>query len=189
VLGAPHTALCLDFTNTLRHRGRAPQETLASFDDLRRWCAANCGGAGPAPESPARAAAILTDAIALREAIYRVFHAVSDGRPPAPADLVMLNAALAQAPARRRIVRGAAGFGWSIAQPVPGAAAMLAPVLWSAADLLAGPDLARVRYCANDQCQWLFIDDSKNRSRRWCSMESCGNRAKARRHYARIKAS
>ena len=66
--------------------------------------------------------------------------------------------------------------------------ALLAPVLWSAGDLLAGPRLGRVRRCANPQCLWLFLDDSKTGNRRWCSMATCGNRAKAHRHYLRQKA-
>jgi predicted RNA-binding Zn ribbon-like protein len=49
------------------------------------------------------------------------------------------------------------------------------------------PDVGRLRHCLNDQCGWLFMDDSKNGSRRWCSMRSCGNRAKAQRHYLRSK--
>ena len=66
-------------------------------------------------------------------------------------------------------------------------AALLAPALWSAGDLLTGPQLARVRECANDKCLWLFLDESKNGTRRWCSMSACGNRAKAHRHYLRSK--
>jgi predicted RNA-binding Zn ribbon-like protein len=61
-------------------------------------------------------------------------------------------------------------------------------VLWSAGDLLAGARRARLRQCANPQCRWLFLDDSKAGTRRWCSMASCGNRAKAHRHYAKTRA-
>ena len=57
------------------------------------------------------------------------------------------------------------------------------PALWSAAELLMAPELARVREC--ESCSWLFLDTSRNHTRRWCSMEDCGNVAKARRHYAR----
>jgi predicted RNA-binding Zn ribbon-like protein len=64
---------------------------------------------------------------------------------------------------------------------------LLAPVLWSAGDLLAGPRLDRVRRCANPECGWLFFDDSRAGKRRWCSMQACGNRAKARRHYHRSR--
>jgi predicted RNA-binding Zn ribbon-like protein len=52
---------------------------------------------------------------------------------------------------------------------------------------LVGPDSERVRECANNRCLWLFLDDSKNGTRRWCSMQACGNRAKAYRHYLRQK--
>ena len=65
---------------------------------------------------------------------------------------------------------------------------MLWPVTRSAAELLVSGELSRVRTCANDTCGWLFMDTSKNRSRRWCDMNDCGNRAKARRHYARKRA-
>lgn len=67
------------------------------------------------------------------------------------------------------------------------ASALLTPMLWSAADLLTGTLLGRVRECANDKCLWLFLDESKNGTRRWCSMKACGNRAKAHRHYTRLK--
>ena len=65
---------------------------------------------------------------------------------------------------------------------------VLWPVLWDAAALLTGDSLGKVGHCHNDICGWFFIDHSRNRSRRWCSMDSCGNRAKARRHYARNRA-
>jgi predicted RNA-binding Zn ribbon-like protein len=64
----------------------------------------------------------------------------------------------------------------------------LAPVIWSAADLLTRAD-HRVRRCANEACLWLFIDESKAGTRRWCDMSSCGNRAKSRRHYLKTKGS
>jgi predicted RNA-binding Zn ribbon-like protein len=64
---------------------------------------------------------------------------------------------------------------------------MLWPVARSAADLLTSQEQSRVRECAASDCGWLFLDLSRNRSRRWCDMETCGNRTKARRHYARSK--
>jgi predicted RNA-binding Zn ribbon-like protein len=64
---------------------------------------------------------------------------------------------------------------------------MLAPIVKSAADLLLSDMLDRVKQCEGDPCGWLFLDTSRNRSRRWCSMEDCGNRAKARRFYQRKK--
>jgi len=61
------------------------------------------------------------------------------------------------------------------------------PVVRSAADLLTSDTLPMLRICAADDCQWLFMDTSKNQTRRWCNMKSCGNRAKARRHIERKK--
>ncbi len=59
------------------------------------------------------------------------------------------------------------------------------PIIKSAADFLVSSDLKRLKQCADDFCGWLFIDKSRNYSRRWCSMKDCGNRAKAHRHYLR----
>jgi len=64
---------------------------------------------------------------------------------------------------------------------------VLWPVAHDAAELLASDQLPRLRECAADDCCWLFLDESKNRSRVWCDMRVCGNRAKARRHYARTR--
>ncbi|HUJ97801.1 MAG TPA: CGNR zinc finger domain-containing protein, partial [Stellaceae bacterium] len=103
------------------------------------------------------------------------------------ADLAALSSALAETPARQTLVAAPPGYAWSVPEPAPGASALLTPILWSAGDLLASGRLERVRQCANSQCLWLFLDDSKSGNRRWCSMSACGNRAKAHRHYARKK--
>jgi predicted RNA-binding Zn ribbon-like protein len=66
---------------------------------------------------------------------------------------------------------------------------MLAPVVRAAADLATSAELSRIRECGSDTCFWLFLDRSKNGTRRWCDMKVCGNRAKARRHYQRGKSS
>ena len=66
---------------------------------------------------------------------------------------------------------------------------MLWPIIRSAAELLTSDKLDRVCECPGENCGWLFIDMSRNRSRRWCDMKDCGNRAKARRHYRKTKAS
>jgi predicted RNA-binding Zn ribbon-like protein len=109
------------------------------------------------------------------------------GKPATSRDLEALNQALAQAPARRALRRGRGGYEWEVNGKSGTALALLAPILWSAGDLLAGPRLDRVRRCANPECGWLFLDDSRAGKRRWCSMSACGNRAKARRHYHKSK--
>jgi len=138
-----------------------------------------------AVQDPDFAAKIFKDAIALREAIYRIVFASAARRISSEADFRLLNDSLGAAPIRNQIERKRDDFGWRVVTPSFSAVAMLTPVLWSAADLLVGPSLARVRHCANDRCLWIFLDESKNRTRRWCSMQSCGNRAKAHRHYLR----
>jgi predicted RNA-binding Zn ribbon-like protein len=188
-LPAPADTLCLDFVNTRTWRGGdTPEESLRTPDDLLSWLVRVGLPGGDAVEvrwQAMRDAAepMLLAALALREAIYRVF---THDPVPEP-DVITLNAALLQAPGRHTLVRIGDGFGW-LAEPwSPTLPCLLAPVLWSAADLLAGPHRAVVRRCANPGCQWLFIDESKTGNRRWCSMASCGNREKARRHYQRAK--
>jgi predicted RNA-binding Zn ribbon-like protein len=129
----------------------------------------------------------LAQALALREAIYRIFHAVACGTALPDSDLAALNAALAAAPSRRRLAAAPAGYGWQVRSAAISAPVLLAPVLWSAGDLLASDRGQRVRQCANEECLWLFLDESKAGTRRWCDMASCGNRAKARRHYQRTR--
>jgi predicted RNA-binding Zn ribbon-like protein len=170
--------LCLDFANTRYWRGQAtPTETLNAPADLAAWAKI------PRLPSPKE----FEQAIALRETLYRLFDAQAEGKQAAPCDLETLNAALAQAPARKALKRSRGGYEWDVDPRAGTALALLAPVLWSAGDLLAGPRLDRVRRCANPECGWLFLDDSRAGKRRWCSMSACGNRAKARRHYHKSK--
>jgi predicted RNA-binding Zn ribbon-like protein len=163
---------------------------LHSYADLLAWAqgsgvlsselAARLAAAGAA--RPQKAAAAFQQALALREAIYSIFTAHADERAPAAEDLALLNAALAEALPHRRLVATAEGFGWQWEEDPAALAQMLWPVARSAADLLTSPDLSRVRGCAGATCDWLFIDHSKNRSRRWCDMQECGNVEKVRRY-------
>lgn len=186
-------ALCLEFTNTTSARATdAPHEQLHSYADLLTWAegvgllspslAAQLGAEAGA--RPADAAATLQGALALRDAIYRIFTAHAEGDSPA-ADLALLNAGLAEAMPHRRLTATADGFAWEWETDPTALGQMLWPVARSAADLLTSPNLARVRECAGATCNWLFIDRSKNRSRRWCDMQECGNVEKVRRYRRR----
>lgn len=189
--------LCLDFVDTVNDRLSAPRDLLRSYDDLLAW-GQQAGIVGDADASalrdhatryPANAAHTLQDAIAVREAIYRIFRAIAEETPPTANDLAVFNAALAQAMAHGCIVPQAAGFAWhwddsSVRQ----LDSVLWPVMRSTADLLTSSDLEHVRLCAAEDCGWLFLDESKNHTRRWCDMKTCGNRAKARRHYQKKQA-
>ena len=189
--------VCLDFANTVGwHAGDNPSEHLRSYADIVLWSR----HAGileddqayrlmhEAAERPDEADATFDRAIKLREAIYRIFSAIAADRRPETADLDLLNDVLSEALPRLRVKLRAEGFTWSWADADGALDRVLWPVARSAAELLVSGELGRVRECAGQGCGWLFVDVSRNRLRRWCDMKSCGNRAKARRHYERVKA-
>jgi predicted RNA-binding Zn ribbon-like protein len=190
--GAP----CLDFANTVSTRIEAQRrEYLTNYRELVAWSQhAQLLSMEDAQSllhtachHPDRAAAVLERAIALRETLYRVFAALAHDREPQDGDLMALNTALQQALSRSKIQLSAAGFEWSWAVARSDLDRMLWPIVRSAAELLTSEDLGRVSQCARDGCDWLFVDASKNHSRRWCSMDVCGSRVKARRYYRRKK--
>jgi predicted RNA-binding Zn ribbon-like protein len=184
--------LCLDFANTLGDRtGPEPrEERLHRYADLVAFgeqAGVLTGEAAAlllemAEQRPDAAERTFADAIAFREVLYRVFSAVAADTTAAEDDLAAFNAAFAAAVTHARIVSEADGFRWEWPQDAEELDAMLWPIAWSAVDLLRAPEVHRVHECAGHDCSWLFLDMSKNGSRRWCSMETCGNRAKAHRH-------
>jgi len=188
--------LCLGFVNTLSWRGRSePVETLRSAADLFNWIERSEGlprisiaeVRNWALDHEKQAAQGFAMAIAVREALFAIFSAIAAGGGVGRKEFQILEAALARGPHRTRVVRTASGYAWSRPARRIAIYEVLAPILWSAGDLLVSSGDRRIRCCANDECLWLFIDQSKTNSRRWCDMQSCGNRAKAQRHYARSK--
>jgi predicted RNA-binding Zn ribbon-like protein len=186
--------LSLDFINTVSWRGREiPEENLNTYQDLLDWSTfVNILGDDDARElsregsiRPEDAKRVLGRAVELREAIYRVFSAKELNDPVSDADLVTINRELREALIRLRLSADPKGyaldFGWG--------GGALDQMLWSVAratsHLLTSDELDRVSRCASNDCGWLFLDTSKNRSRRWCDMKDCGNRNKARRFYER----
>jgi predicted RNA-binding Zn ribbon-like protein len=183
----------LDFVNTV-HRwddGRPGDEYLADYAALAHWH----GASGlldartlrrlEAGSAAARRRA-WQQAISLRSALYRLFAAVAAERPVFQADLDELQRARARTVAWRRLSANGRRItsGWQFEAAPPGA--ILGPVAWSAAELLERGPLDRIMACPpGDGCGWLFLDLSKNRSRTWCSMKTCGNVAKVRRFRAR----
>jgi predicted RNA-binding Zn ribbon-like protein len=179
---------CLDFANTHDSSGEhlhayvdllafARQSELITAQDAQ-WLHLQ------AADAPVAARRVLERATRLRAAVYAVFSTLAANDAPAERDLQVLNAELALALSHARVLARDGGFTWGWAAPALDAP--LWPITRSAADLLTSDaDRSRVRECGGVDCRWLFLDTSKNRSRQWCSMASCGNRAKARRHYAR----
>src|SRR5688572_2062776 len=173
----------MEFVNTRYWRAQeTPTETLNSAEDLSAWAAGNIS-----KQARSLARREFERAIEARATIHRAVEPAAGGKTPAAADLETLNALLAAAPARTTLRRERNGFSWDVDMRGSTALGQLAPVLWSAGDLLTGARLDKVKRCANPECGWLFLDDSRAGKRRWCSMSSCGNRAKARRHYHKVK--
>ena len=190
--------LCLDFVNTLERRpgGRGGREGLTDYDALLAWArragAIDSELAGWLDACAAWAPGVAADALGrareLREAIHAVAAPFAAGETPEADGLDRLNRALSGLLARTGLAAGGTGLARAWTGEADAPERLLWPLAWSAFDLFAGPEFARLRVCAGADCHRLFLDRSKNRSRRWCAMESCGNVAKARRHRARTRA-
>ena len=196
-------AVCLDFANTVGWRLRDhPREYLSSYDDLLEW-ADQAGLLAPeeaeelsrqAVLDPRGARKTLVRAIVLREAIHGLISASITGEPQEESDLSALNRELSIALSQLRVVpaRGAYRWSWDRSGDDVGAAALdrpLWPVAQSAAELMTSPKFGRVKVCAGEGCGWVFVDESRNGSRRWCDSRDCGNRERVRRHLARKRSS
>jgi predicted RNA-binding Zn ribbon-like protein len=189
--------LCLDYANTAEwHASDHPSEHLNQYSDLVDW-SAQVGILSSAEarslweqaaRRPAEAAAVLARAIAFREALYSIFTAAAHRQTPNEADLITLNNALAGMLPGSHLAPDGDRFTWQWAGSPQALDRMLWNVARSSIDLLTSDDLSRVGQCADERgCGWLFMDMSRNHSRQWCDMGSCGNRAKARRYYRKVK--
>ena len=179
----------LSFINTLSGRPTgSPSERLVSYDDLVAWAreqhlvsaAAAERLAAEAKEHPHQAASVLGRAKEFREALNGLATAIDANRQPSANVLDTIGNALAKAYANGRLVPHDGTLQW-----VAGAEEDLERIVWeigrAAGRLVVSPRLARLRACAAHDCGWWFVDDTKNRSRRWCDMKICGNREKLRR--------
>jgi predicted RNA-binding Zn ribbon-like protein len=197
---------CLDFANTLGSSSSSTDH-LTDFADLVAF-ATQSDLLTPADANwlraqgvvqPAVAASVLTRAKRLRVALRAIFSNVAARTALPEAELAALNTEVAAAMAHARVVpagdrdgdgdgdRDSHGYRWGWSGR--GLDAPLWPITRSAADLLTSDEeRALVRECGADDCAWLFMDTTRNRSRQWCSMQACGNREKARRHYQRRRA-
>jgi predicted RNA-binding Zn ribbon-like protein len=182
--------LCLDFVNTVEDRLRNPFDVLKTYHDLLQWgeqahiltaheVEVLREEAGRQADEAANA---LQWAITVRETMYHLFRGVIEGAKPQEADLATFNAAFVETMAHACIIPENDGFVWSW-QEQDSLERIVWPIVRSAADLLTSSGLKDVRMCAAEDCGWLFLDTSKNHSRRWCDMKTCGNRAKVRKFY------
>ena len=197
-------ALCLDFANTVPTYLKSPDERTERLPDyaaLLSWArqaeavdtATLARLRRAAAREPARAARVVADAHELRAAVYDAFWAEAHDQRADAATLATLSRFYTASHARQRlaVADDASGYRLECVCPDDDADALdqlLWPIARSAVELLTSPRRERVRVCeasAEETCTWLFVDESKNHSRRWCSMRDCGNRAKVRRHTQR----
>lgn len=188
-------ALCLDFANTVDNGLTAsPRERLWDYADLITWgqyvgllsaeatARARQRHAQDAPGTTAD----FHRAIALREAIFRSFAAIADRAQVQRADLDLIRGHYLAALDAAHLAPAGERFAWSWdGQDLAPIQRLLWPIARSAVEVITSGDLDRVKICASGTCRWLFVDASKNATRRWCSMADCGSRAKMRRQYAR----
>jgi len=190
--------LCLDFANTLGgSRLNSPSEDMPGYPEMLEW--SRQAGLISAEQqqmlseksrqAPQETARVYRRAVDLRESFFRIFSTIARDGAPAQADLDILNAELERALPRLRVAQVSDRFEWVWSGDHMELDAMLGPVARSAAELMTSTSLEQVRECESDDCTWLFLDRTKNHSRMWCDMKSCGNRAKVRRYRERHKES
>lgn len=192
-------ALCLDFANTVSHR-HLPQcrtEHLGSYADLVAFADQSkllppklaASLRAHANRDPAGARSAFRKSVVLRESLYRAFSAIAVGKHALSADVQQINDFALVALRHRKLAQRNGEYSWEWQS---NGSDLLDRILWpvaeSAAELLTSDARAAIRECRAPDCEWLFLDQSRNRSRRWCDMKSCGNRQKARRHYQRAHA-
>jgi predicted RNA-binding Zn ribbon-like protein len=168
----------LDFANLVSYRGTPrAHDWLEPWGNLRRWTRA----AG----LEVAAADGTGDLVALREALASVFLDIVDGEDPRGPSMELIAEAARRARTRQRLGWDADGARavWRLPQP------SLSDLLALDAARLLTDDAQRDRIGACAECRWVYLDTTRNRSRRWCDPADCGNRARQRRHYQRGRAS
>ena len=198
-LAGGHPAL--DLVNSLDNRFRAdgPDEMLASYTDLLRFMAesgllqsqqVHALGRVAGSEAAVEALHAVRE---LREATAGVCYALVDEKTPPPGDIRTLERCFLAADQHRELcwqpllhdpeARANITWQWRRAESNPFLPSWI--LSQAVADLLLSDRLAQIKTCDVDTCRWLFLDTSKNHTRRWCNMKVCGNRMKARRFQAR----
>lgn len=190
--------LCMDFINTVSWRESIDKrrDWFTSYAKLVDWCIhadvltrqQAKALLLKAEEKPSEAGDVLKQAIEMREVMFRIFKSISKETSPQPPDLERFNEFVSQFYQTLQVIHEKDHYTLKFKHTEKNLDTMLPPILQSAVDLLISKnDLGRVKQCEGDPCGWLFFDTSRNRSRRWCSMADCGNRAKARRFYQKGK--
>jgi predicted RNA-binding Zn ribbon-like protein len=188
-------SLWLDLVNTEPVQAGARVDLLGGPAELVRWLR----DAGVMPVDAARLAAarwdgsaegraVFREAVALRAALRAGAERLAAGKPVGEETVAALNRVLASRPSYSRLVRAGKGYASRLVPVSKSARHLLVPLAESAAWLLEHGDTSLVRRCEGTLCVLFFYDTTRNKSRRWCSMEECGGRAKAVAYYRRSRA-
>ena len=183
-------ALCLDFVNTINSRLNPEHDYFMHYSGLVRW-ATKLGILFPAQsnqlqkranQNAKEAESALLATRTLRELLYRLFSNAAKGSEPNQKDLEIFVVFHGESISRSQFVKKGNHYAttWKVDQAFD---ALLWPIIRSAGELLLSEQLSQVKECPG--CGWLFLDTSKNQSRRWCSMNTCGARDKMRRYHKR----
>ena len=167
--------LSLDLVNTYSWRGTEREvDHLVDAEAVLAWAReAELVDTG-STFSPAERGSLVEEVHALRRAVEEAGAAIAYGQEPPPAALTTIRDTAARSLGRATLA------GAPIRLAFGGIDRILGPLAWAALDLLRGDELGRLKQCPPDDCRWLFVDRTKNGSRRWCEMATCGNRAKKR---------
>lgn len=185
---------CLDFLNTVDWRTSAsPEELLPDYDALVIWSLRAKTITPPeaeaflarAQKNPLEAQNALQKALIFREGAFALVDALRTGTAPVLEALERFHATLADVLPRLRIDVAGPSWQWGWDQDPEALDRPFWPLVREMAEILVSEERFRIKQCATPGCGWVFWDTSKNHSRRWCSMEGCGNRAKGRRFSAR----
>lgn len=187
----------LDFVNTEVAVDGVPRDLLGGLDDLAAWLvAAGALDSASARKALARwsgrrgGARTVEVARQLRTALRRLAHAWAAGKPAPRGTVAVVNEVLARGAGTSRIVPAVGGEGFAVERGLrlEEPEDLLVPIAEAAADLLCQADPDRVRRCAHPACVLYFLDGTKNGTRRWCDMRTCGNRTNAAAYYRRRRA-
>jgi predicted RNA-binding Zn ribbon-like protein len=186
-------ALCMDFVNTINSRQHPEHEYLTSYPELANWGAKigvlsteqNHRLQKQAKQDEKTAEHALKKAIDNRELLFRLFVKLAKGSEPNKQDMTDFTKVYGEAISSAQLVREEDRFSprWKLDQNLE---ALLWPIIYSAGEILFSKEVNQVKECPS--CGWLFLDTSKNQTRRWCSMNTCGARDKMRRYHGKLRA-
>ncbi len=192
---AGHPAL--DLVNTLDWRFREdppPEELLNGWDDLARFTEKSGLMSNAQSRRLLRSMGeskkpqIVAAVRELREAAAPVLYAALGSDDPPASSIKLLEHYFRKARESQHLLWDGDRLGWELAQSPAPAELPLWMLALSVAELTTSDQMRMLRECGNPECRWLFLDTSKNHTRRWCDMKICGNRMKARRFKAQHRA-